>query len=175
MRRIVITLAAAIVAALAGVGTAAPAWASQTPQNSTLTFLINCPNLPPFLVTSPPGLFATVGIGTPGQPARLLLDEHWTGTGTANGKYVIEHAAQNNRWISSAAPQPSPARSTTRSRSAASSSTTAGSSASTATGTSRSRPARTRDSTVTPPRFRSSAQHCPDLKQASQAKLQRAL
>src|SRR5258705_10305566 len=56
-----------------------------------------------------------------GQPARLLLDEHWTGTGTANGKYVIEHAAQNNRWISSAAPQPSPARSTTRSRSAASS------------------------------------------------------
>ena len=28
-------------------------------------FLINCPNLPPFLVTSPPGLFATVGIGTP--------------------------------------------------------------------------------------------------------------
>jgi len=65
MRRIVITLAAAIVAALAGAGTAAPAGASQTPQNSTLTFLINCPNLPPFLVTSPPGLFATVGIGTP--------------------------------------------------------------------------------------------------------------
>ena len=31
-----------------------------------------------------------------GQPARLLLHEHWTGTGTANGKYVIEHAAQNN-------------------------------------------------------------------------------
>lgn len=65
MRRIVITLAAAIVCVLAGAGTAAPAGASQTPQDSTLTFLINCPNLAPFLVTSPPGLFATVGIGTP--------------------------------------------------------------------------------------------------------------
>jgi hypothetical protein len=32
-----------------------------------------------------------------GQPARLLLHEHWTGTGTANGKYVIEHAAQNTK------------------------------------------------------------------------------
>ena len=31
----------------------------------------------------------------------------------------------------------------------------------------------TRDSTVTPPRFRSSARHCPDLKQARQAKLER--
>lgn len=31
-----------------------------------------------------------------GQPVRLLLHEHWTGTGTANGKYVIEHAAQND-------------------------------------------------------------------------------
>jgi hypothetical protein len=27
---------------------------------------------------------------------RLLLHEHWTGTGTANGKYVIEHGAQND-------------------------------------------------------------------------------
>ena len=34
---------------------------------------------------------------------------------------------------------------------------------------------RTRDSAVTPLRFTSSAQHCPDLKQARQAKLQRAL
>jgi hypothetical protein len=31
-----------------------------------------------------------------GQPVRALLHEHWTGTGTANGKYVIEHAAQND-------------------------------------------------------------------------------
>jgi hypothetical protein len=31
-----------------------------------------------------------------GQPVRLLLHEHWTGTGTANGKYVIEHAAQDD-------------------------------------------------------------------------------
>jgi hypothetical protein len=31
-----------------------------------------------------------------GQPVRLLLHENWTGTGTANGKYVIEHAAQND-------------------------------------------------------------------------------
>jgi hypothetical protein len=31
-----------------------------------------------------------------GQPTRLLLHEHWTGTGTANGKYVTEHATQNN-------------------------------------------------------------------------------
>jgi hypothetical protein len=31
-----------------------------------------------------------------GQPAQLLLHENWTGTGTANGKYVIEHAAQND-------------------------------------------------------------------------------
>jgi hypothetical protein len=31
-----------------------------------------------------------------GQPVRMLLHEHWTGTGTANGKYVIEHAAQND-------------------------------------------------------------------------------
>jgi hypothetical protein len=37
----------------------------------------------------------------------------------------------------------------------------------------RSRPARTRDSTLAPPRFRSSARHCPDLKQARQAKLER--
>lgn len=65
MRRIVIILAAAIVSALASAGTAATANASQTSQNSTLTFLISCPNLPPFLVTSPPGLFATVGVGTP--------------------------------------------------------------------------------------------------------------
>jgi len=31
-----------------------------------------------------------------GQPAELLLHENWTGTGTANGKYVMEHAAQND-------------------------------------------------------------------------------
>jgi hypothetical protein len=31
-----------------------------------------------------------------GQPVRVLLHENWTGTGTANGKYVIEHAAQND-------------------------------------------------------------------------------
>ena len=31
-----------------------------------------------------------------GQPVRLLLHEHWTGIGTANGNYVIEHAAQND-------------------------------------------------------------------------------
>jgi hypothetical protein len=64
MRRIVITLAAAIVSVLAGAGIAAPAGASQTPQNTTLTFLINCPNLAPFLVTSPAGP-ATVGVGPP--------------------------------------------------------------------------------------------------------------
>jgi hypothetical protein len=110
-----------------------------------------------------------------GQPARLLLDEHWTGTGTANGKYVIEHAAQNNRWISSAAPQPSPARSTTRSRSGGVVIHDSGLLRFDGNGNSRSRPARTRDSAVTPLRFTNSAQHCPDLKQARQAKLQRAL
>ena len=31
-----------------------------------------------------------------GQPVQLLLHEYWTGTGTANGKYVIEHAAGND-------------------------------------------------------------------------------
>src|SRR5215469_7141837 len=31
-----------------------------------------------------------------GQPTELLLHEHWTGTGAANGGYVIEHAAQND-------------------------------------------------------------------------------
>jgi hypothetical protein len=31
-----------------------------------------------------------------GHPVQLLLHESWTGTGTANGKYVIEHAAQND-------------------------------------------------------------------------------
>lgn len=31
-----------------------------------------------------------------GDPVTLLLHESWTGTGTANGKYVIEHAAQND-------------------------------------------------------------------------------
>jgi len=33
-----------------------------------------------------------------GQPTELLLHEHWTGTGTgtANDKYVTEHAAQND-------------------------------------------------------------------------------
>src|SRR6476659_971875 len=31
-----------------------------------------------------------------GQPAKLLLHEHWTGTGAANGKLVIEHAAQTD-------------------------------------------------------------------------------
>jgi hypothetical protein len=35
-------------------------------------------------------------LDTHDQPARLLLHEHWIGTGTANGKSVIEHAAQNN-------------------------------------------------------------------------------
>src|SRR5262249_17222180 len=33
---------------------------------------------------------------TQGQPAKLMLHETWTGTGTANGKYVIEHAAQTD-------------------------------------------------------------------------------
>src|SRR5215831_9705221 len=102
-------------------------------------------------------------LDTQGQPARLLLHEHWTGTGAANGTYVAGHAAQKrHRGISSPAPRLPPARSTTRSRSAASSSTTAGCSASTPAGTSPSRPARTRDSTVTPSQFRSSALHCPD-------------
>jgi hypothetical protein len=31
-----------------------------------------------------------------GQPVKLLVDQHWTGTGTANGNYVIERAAQND-------------------------------------------------------------------------------
>jgi hypothetical protein len=32
-----------------------------------------------------------------GQPVKLLVEQqHWTGTGTANGKYVIERAAQND-------------------------------------------------------------------------------
>ncbi len=61
MRRIVITLAAALAAALAGAG---PAAAAGTPQDSTATFLISCPNMAPFLVTSPSGP-AAVGIGTP--------------------------------------------------------------------------------------------------------------
>jgi hypothetical protein len=33
-------------------------------------------------------------LDTQGQPARLLLNEHWTGTGAANGTYVAGHAAQ---------------------------------------------------------------------------------
>jgi hypothetical protein len=31
-----------------------------------------------------------------GQPARLVIHQHWTGTGSANGKQVIEHAAQTD-------------------------------------------------------------------------------
>src|SRR5215469_9869021 len=31
-----------------------------------------------------------------GDQTKLLLHEHWTGTGTANGQYVIEHAAQTD-------------------------------------------------------------------------------
>ncbi len=64
MRRIVIILAAAIVSALASAGTAAAANASQTSQNSTYTFLISCPDMDPFLATSPSGPSA-VAVGTP--------------------------------------------------------------------------------------------------------------
>jgi hypothetical protein len=64
MRRIVVILVAAAGFILVGAGVAA-ADTAQAPQNSTYTFLISCPDLAPFLVTSPPGLFATVGVGTP--------------------------------------------------------------------------------------------------------------
>jgi hypothetical protein len=64
MRRIVIILAAAAGSILVGAGAAA-ADTPQAPHNSMGTFLISCPDLAPFLVTSPPGLFATVGVGTP--------------------------------------------------------------------------------------------------------------
>jgi hypothetical protein len=31
-----------------------------------------------------------------GEPTRILTHETWSGTGSANGKRVIEHAAQND-------------------------------------------------------------------------------
>jgi hypothetical protein len=31
-----------------------------------------------------------------GEPIRLIVHEIWSGTGNANGNYVIEHAAQTN-------------------------------------------------------------------------------
>jgi hypothetical protein len=64
MRRIVIILMATAASILVGAGVAV-ADTPQAPQNSAYTFLISCPDLAPFLVTSPPGLFATVGVGTP--------------------------------------------------------------------------------------------------------------
>jgi hypothetical protein len=31
-----------------------------------------------------------------GQPTRVIIHEIWSGTGSANGNYVVEHAAQTN-------------------------------------------------------------------------------
>jgi len=89
-----------------------------------------------------------------GQPVRMLVHEHWTGTGTANGKYVIENAAHNNTVDLISGASATVGQIHDRSPSAAPSSTTAGCSASTPTGPSRSRPARIRDSTVTPTAIR---------------------
>jgi hypothetical protein len=37
----------------------------------------------------------TVSTDAQGEPTRLLVHNHWTGTVSANGRAVIEHAAQN--------------------------------------------------------------------------------
>jgi hypothetical protein len=63
MRRIMIILAATVVSTLMGAG-AAVAGTTQAPQNSTYTFLISCPDMDPFLATSPSGPSA-VAVGTP--------------------------------------------------------------------------------------------------------------
>jgi hypothetical protein len=61
MRRIMITVAALIAATLASAGAAA-AGTPQSPQS--MTALVSCPNLAPFLVTSPTPPSA-VGVGQP--------------------------------------------------------------------------------------------------------------
>ena len=63
MRRIMIILAATVVSTLMGAGAAA-AGTTEGPQNSTFTFLISCPDMDPFLATSPSGPSA-VAVGTP--------------------------------------------------------------------------------------------------------------
>jgi hypothetical protein len=67
MRRIPIILAAAVVSALAG---AVPAAAAGTPQNTTFTFLISCPDMAPFLATSP-SVPAASGVGPPAVVAPI--------------------------------------------------------------------------------------------------------
>jgi hypothetical protein len=62
MRCIVIIVAAAAACALASAGTAAAADTPQSPQSAT--YLISCPGIAPFLVTSPTPPSAA-GIGTP--------------------------------------------------------------------------------------------------------------
>ena len=62
MRRIVIGFAVAIAAALAGAGPAAASGTPQSPQSQT--FLVSCPNMAPFLATSPSGRSAA-GVGQP--------------------------------------------------------------------------------------------------------------
>jgi hypothetical protein len=93
MRRIVIILAATVVSTLMGVGAAA-AGTTQAPQNSTYTFLISCPDMDPFLATSPSGPSA-VAVGTPvvvapigllrgRMPEDLVMDCSITNVSTGN-------------------------------------------------------------------------------------------
>jgi hypothetical protein len=62
MRRIVITMAAAVLPVLAGAGTAMAAGTPQTPYSGT--FQVVCPGLAPFLATSPTPPSAA-GVGSP--------------------------------------------------------------------------------------------------------------
>jgi hypothetical protein len=73
MRRIMIGFAVAIAAALAGAGPAAASGTPQSPQSQT--FLVSCPNMAPFLATSPTPPSAA-GVG---QPMAIIPDATFRG------------------------------------------------------------------------------------------------
>lgn len=93
MRRIMIILAATAASTLMGAGAAA-AGTTQAQQNTTNTFLVSCPDMAPFLVTSPADP-AAVGVGTPvsvapigffngRMPEDLVMDCSITNVSTGN-------------------------------------------------------------------------------------------
>jgi hypothetical protein len=101
MRRLAVTLIAA--GALA-VWSASAAFAASPPDTGTFTFTdhfvvqpgdpASC-SFPITVDVAGRGSFQVFHDAS-GEPTRLLLHQTWTGTGTANGKHVIEHAAQND-------------------------------------------------------------------------------
>jgi hypothetical protein len=102
MRRLAVTLIAAAMLAVCS----ASALAAGAPDTGSFTFtdhFVAQPGDP--ASCSFPITFDLAGRGSfqvfhdaSGEPTTLLLHETWTGTGSANGKHVTEHAAQNDTF-----------------------------------------------------------------------------